>query len=93
MAIAFRALECELHKASGLYARQKRDQNPNMIFQDLKPHADKGVGILTRARQTRIVDVNHAEEAIVLEPPIRFESEHAIYCNGKALTPIHVEDD
>ena len=40
--LAFRALESELQRASRQYARQRREQNPNLIFKDIKTHREKG---------------------------------------------------
>jgi len=42
MCLALRHLERELQKSSRLYARLKRDSNPNVIFQDLKSCPDQG---------------------------------------------------
>jgi hypothetical protein len=47
MVLAFRAMEQDLHKASRQYARLRREQNPNMIFRDLKTGGQRGVDILT----------------------------------------------
>ena len=54
--LAFRAFESELRKASRMHARHRREQNPNLIFQDIKIHASKGVDVLTRTATAEVIE-------------------------------------
>ena len=48
VALAVRDLEGQLKKSSRAYAKLRRENNPNMIFQDIKSHPEKGVDLLVR---------------------------------------------
>ena len=93
MSLAFRQFEMELQKSSRLYARQRRANNPNMIFRDIKDQSGKGVEVLTRAVQAQIEEVVPADSAIVLTSPVGFDVTKPILCQGKPLSVIHHEDD
>ena len=91
--LAFRHFERDLHKASRLYARQRRELNPNLIFQDIKPRSAKGVDILLQTHTAKIIDVRSDDFAVVLDSPHPFVPEQPIYCNGQQMPVIHVEAD
>lgn len=91
--LAFRALEQELTKSSRQYARLKREQNPNIIFQDIRSYANKGVEVLLKATSVAITEVRHDEGAVVLQRPVEFDHTKPIVCCGKPLSVIHHEAD
>ena len=91
--LAFRDFESELFKASRLYARHRRENNPNMIFQDLGNHSPKGVDILTRAAVAHVQEIRTEDSSLVLDSPVTFSVDKPVYCNGRALEIVHHEAD
>eukprot|EP00435_Cladocopium_sp_Y103_P070529 s234_g35.t1 len=91
--LAFRAFESELHQASRLYARQKRESNPNAIFLDLNTHASKGVEVLTRATRATVAEVVQDDCALILASPVEFHPERPVLCNNQVLDIVHAESD
>lgn len=91
--LAFREFEQQLHRSSRLYARQRRAQNPNMIFRDIQDQRDVGVEVLTRVATAEIAEVIPAEISIVFTEPINFDVTEPILCQGKALPVIYHEAD
>ena len=91
--LAFRHFEQDLHKASRAYAQQRRETNPNLIFQDLKMPQTRGVNVLVKPIQTKVerVDAHHLE--VVIDPPASFDITKPIYCKGTQLEVIHAEAD
>lgn len=53
MNLALQHFELELQKSSRLYARLKREGNPNAIFHDIKTHSDQGVHLLVQPKYAR----------------------------------------
>ena len=91
--LAFRAFESELQRASRQYARQRREQNPNLIFQDIRDFANKGVEVLVCAETAAISEVRAEEAAVVLDRPVQFDPDLPVVCNGQKLEVIHQETD
>jgi len=93
VALAIRELEGQLKKSSRAYARLRRENNPNMIFQDIKTHPDKGVDLLLRPNEAIIQEVRTDENALVLDRPFSHQQECPLVCNGQPIEVIHAEDD
>lgn len=93
MLLALRQFELELQKSSRLYARLKRDSNPNAIFHDLKTHSDHGVHVLLQPKPARVLEVRPEEMAIVLDRPMQFDPLQPVVCNAARLPVIHDEHD
>ena len=91
--LAFRAFELELRKASRQYARQKRENNPNAIFQDLRVFQPNGVDVLSKPVVAQIVEVRVDEGAAVLDRPVNFDPARPLFCSGHAIQAIHAEND
>ena len=91
--IAFRNFESELFKASRLYARHHREQNPNMIFQDIRQFNSKGVNVLASNRTAQILEIRAEESAVVLDRPLQLAAECPVFCNGTEVSVIHHEQD
>ena len=92
--LAFREFEQQLHRSSRLYARQRRAQNPNMIFRDIQDQRDVGVEVLARVATAEIAEVHTcgdfyssslSQSILMLPKPI--------LCQGKALPVIYHEAD
>ena len=93
MVMAFRAFEKELHQASRTYARQRRDQNPNLIFQDLKTFQNRGINVLLKPQQARVEQVHPETLEIVLDKPVAFDLNKPVFCAGAQLDIIHADMD
>lgn len=91
--LAFRNFEQELQKSSRQYARQRRAQNPNIIFQDIRSHMSKGVEVLVRAETACIQEVRHDETALALDRPIVLDPQKPVICQGKPLDILHHDTD
>ena len=91
--LAFRQFEADLFKASRLYARHRREQNPNLIFQDIGQFTSKGVDVLAKVKTARITEVRPDEQALVLERAFPLEPDRPVYCNGQTLAVIHHDED
>ena len=91
--IAFRAFEAELCKASRLYARQKRETNPNAIFQDLRSFQANGVDVLLKPVSAEIIELRADDCSIVLARPIVLDPDLPVLCEGHAIPVIHAEAD
>ena len=57
MQVALRQFEKELQKSSRLFAKLRRDSNPNAIFQDLRDFQPNGVDMLLQQSSSRVVEV------------------------------------
>ena len=93
MMLGFRSFEQELRKSSSLYARQRRAQNPNIIFQDIQAQAGKGVEVLLQSMTADIAEVRPEDSSIVLQRAVNFEAGKPILCQGRQLAVIHHEAD
>ena len=91
--IAFRTFEADLHKASRLYANEKRSANPNAIFQDLKTAPNAGVDLLLQPKQATIAEIREDEAMVVLDHAEKFDAALPILCQGNPLSVIHAEHD
>ena len=92
-ALAFRAFELELQQSSRMFARLKREANPNAIFQDLKDRQTKDVNVILKPVVAKVEHVNHADQALVFESPVCFDLGKPVFCNGVELEIIHAEAD
>ena len=93
MVIEVRLLENQLKSSSKQYARLRRARNPNLIFSDIKDHPKNGVDFLLRPLKASVVDLDHACNAIVVEPPQPWVTTRPVFCNGSELSVIHAEED
>ena len=93
MVMAVRNLEADLRRTSRQYARFRRDQNPNLVFADIRPQAVPGVDILLQPIRAVVENVQPDEGLIVLDRPCDFLPDKVISCDGKPLNVIHHEHD
>ena len=83
MQIALRDLESQLRTSSRLYARLKRDSNPNAIFHDLRDFKTHGVEILLRRVPAQVVEIRPDDQSIVLDRAVQFQPDVPIFCHGQ----------
>ena len=93
MQVALRQFEQELQKSSRLFAKLRRDSNPNAIFQDLRDFQPNGVDMLLQQSPSRVVEVRHEEVSVVLDHPVTLRDDAPVVCDGPVLQIIHAEQD
>ena len=93
VALAVRDLEGQLKKSSRAYAKLRRENNPNMIFQDIKSHPEKGVDLLVRPVEAVVQEVREDDVSLVLDRSFDFHPECPVVCNGAPVEIIHAEAD
>ena len=93
VALAVRALESQLKKSSRAYARLRRETNPNLIFQDIRSHADKGINLLLQPDEAEVVEVNADDQSLTLDRSLNIDPARPVACGGKVLDIIHTEAD
>ena len=93
MILATREFEAALMKQSRQYAKFRREQNPNLVFMDVKPPVVPGVDLLLQPIKALIEEVVPEEGKIVLDRPCNFEPDKTIACEGKPLEVIHHDSD
>ena len=91
--MATRDFEILLKKQSRQYARFRREQNPNVIFQDIKPPAAPGVDILLQPIRAKVADVNVDDCSVTLDQECSFEADIPVCCRGMPLQIIHHDSD
>ena len=93
LSMAVRDLECTLRASSRQYAKYRRAQNPNLVFQDIRPPAVPGVDVLLQPIRAVVEDVDVGEQKIVLDRACDFHPEGVISCKGQPIDVVcHSED-
>lgn len=93
MAQALNHLENSLMKQSRQYAKFRREQNPNLVFQDIKPPVTPGVEILLQPIRAVVTDIDVEEGKLVLDKPCDFVPDQVMVCGDRALDVIHHDSD
>ena len=93
VAMAVRNFEGQLKKQSREYAKFRRDQNPNLVFADVRPPMIPGVEVLFQSVQAQVEDVDEETGQVTLDQPCEFRPNEVISCQGTPLGVIHHEAD
>ena len=93
VAMAVRAFEVDLRKHSRQYARLRRDQNPNLVFADIRPPAVPGVDVLLQPIRAVVDEVDVENGQLVLDHACAFQPDQVIACDGIPLKVIHHSED
>ena len=93
MVLATRDLEKHLMKQSRRYAKHRREQNPNLVFSDVRAPGPPGVDILLQPTQATIEDLDVDECKIVLDREVSLAHDKPVLSGGIALDVIHHEGD
>lgn len=93
MLVALRKFESELQASSRLYAKLRRESDPNAIFRGLQTFQPNGVDALLGQIPAHIVEVRHEDMSVVLDKPIQFAGDQPIVCNGAELPVVHADHD
>ena len=90
---AVRDLEKSLKQRSRQYAKFRRDQNPNLVFTDIKAPMVPGVDVLLQPIRATVADVHVDQGMLVLDRACEFYHDEVISCKGVPLQLIHHEAD
>jgi len=93
LVMALQAFEKVLRNTSRQYAKLRRDQNPALVFSDIRPPAVPGVDILLQPIRAEVESVEPAEGKIVLTHDCSFAEDCPIACAGVPLEVIHHSAD
>lgn len=93
MVMAVRDFETKLRQTSRQYAKFKRDQNPNLVFTDIRPPAAPGVDILLQPTRAVVETVDVDNGQICLAQSCDFDPSLVISCAGRPLKVIHHDTD
>ena len=82
MLLAVRALEGKLCQQSRTYAKVRRVESPNLIFQDIKQQGPDAVDLLISPLCAHILSVHEADASIVLDKIVPWKDDCPLYCQG-----------
>ena len=82
-----------LMKSRITYAKQRRLDEPNIIFRDLKAEGPQPLQALVDKHESIVQEVDSTEYSIVVSPPKTWNSEIKLMANGKTFEIIHAEED
>lgn len=88
-----RRWEQELRQSRVHTAKQRRQDDPNVIFQDLKAEPPKPIQMLLDTSQARAVAVNHDSQAIEVEPNQEWQEQQPVSIAEQGRNIIHAEPD
>eukprot|EP00435_Cladocopium_sp_Y103_P068368 s237_g31.t1 len=93
VAMATRDLESKLKSQSKQYAKMRRENNPNLVFQDLRATTVPGVDILLQPIRAKVAEVDQVESKLVLDQSIELPSDEVLQCKGLPVPVIHHDSD
>ena len=94
LSMALREFERELRASSRQYAKFRRAQNPNLVFQDVRPPAVPGVDVLLQPIRAVVEEVDIEEQKLlVLDHACEFQPDGVLSCKGQPLDVIHQSED
>ena len=93
LSLAVRALEKELTMSSRQYARLRRVNNPNLIFQDIKAAPAQGIELLCRPVVSTVAEVNESDCSLVLASTQSWNVSRPLVVNGDSHEIIHHDTD
>ena len=93
LSTALREFERELRASSRQYAKFRRAQNPNLVFQDVRPPAVPGVDVLLQPIRAVVEEVDIEEQKLVLDHACEFQPDGVLSCKGQPLDVIHQSED
>ena len=87
-----RRFEKDLIQARTQLAKQRRHQNPNAIFRDLKPPRALPVQILLAKQVCTVEEVLPEEHAVLVDQAFECDSHNPVMCNEMTRHVVHAED-
>eukprot|EP00438_Fugacium_kawagutii_P033866 Skav201111 [mRNA] locus=scaffold185:91068:95178:+ [translate_table: standard] len=91
--LAVRNLEKQLQKHHVHYARVRREQNPMVIFQDIKPATAGSVDLLIKPLVAQVDSVDAASLQVNLVQDVSFDDAQPVYVRGQPIEVLHSEKD
>lgn len=88
-----RTFELNLNKQRMQAARQRRHDDPNVIFRDLRSDPPQPVQMLVNQSQSTVTSVDPEDFSIEVQPPGKWDSSQPIRINGVPVPIIHSEPD
>ena len=85
--------EKQLMKTRVAYAKQRRLDDPNVIFRDLKADGPQPLQALVDKNESIIQEVDKSDYSIVVSPPKSWMQKQALVARGKLYEIIHAEPD
>ena len=82
-----------LNKTRVTKAKQRRVDDPNIIFRDLKKEAPKPCTTLLHSCRATVIEVDEEEMSLTVEPPQNWDPQQEIICPESKATIIHAEQD
>eukprot|EP00438_Fugacium_kawagutii_P021100 Skav205923 [mRNA] locus=scaffold123:881526:886386:+ [translate_table: standard] len=89
----FRSWENSLLLSRVRTAKQRRVDDPNVIFRDLKAPPPKPVQMLLDRHLSRVVAVDETDQAIEVEPPGSWDEHSQVVVGNQTCNIIHAEKD
>ena len=90
--IALRVLERTLKANSRAYAKVRRLQSPDLVFQDIKQIGPDSVDLLIRPERVNIVEIDVDQMCLQLSRAPCWDLSKPVYCGAVELAIIHHED-
>lgn len=88
-----RAFEKQLIKERVRDAKVRRKNDLNYVFKDCQKDAPSKVELLVDTRQWEVVDIDHDDSAIIVEPELNLMPQVPLCFDGQTLDPIHADTD
>eukprot|EP00438_Fugacium_kawagutii_P004669 Skav209258 [mRNA] locus=scaffold990:390937:395688:- [translate_table: standard] len=89
----FRNMEQALIQNCITTAKRNRKENPNKVFQDIRPPPAAPVALVEQSSSARIVEVDYDECAVVLDHAMPYDPALPLFTCEQVLLPIHVDSD
>ena len=86
-------MEKLLNKTRVAHAKQRRQDDPNLIFKDIKKEAPKPCQTLLHSCRARVVDIDEEELALVVDPPQQWDPAVELLGGEGKMDIIHAEPD
>ena len=88
-----RQFEKELNKHRMQAARVRRQDDPNVIFRDLRADPPQPVQMLVNQTQAKVTCVDHQDFSIEVQPTAEWNPNRPVFVNGVPIPIIHGEPD
>ena len=91
--MAVRDFEKEMRSNCSQYARMRRQQNPMLIFRDLKDDPPCTSEVFVTTRSTKVTLLDPTDLCLVTSEVVDWDLDKPIYCGGHTLEVIHCDHD
>ena len=88
-----RSFERKLISCRTQHAKQRRLDDPNIVFRDLQQDKPQPLQALVDRQEATIEEVDHDDFSIVVTPHQKWKQNIPIFAGGRKLSIIHAEPD